>query len=171
MGSNPISSIIVTTGLVRLVNDSDLHWLSGLLEGEGSFLPGPPSEPNKPRITICTTDEDVIQRVSALWGVAYHPLAKRESHHRQAYSAQIRGTRAVEWMQRLRPLMGQRRTEAIDEVLASYQGDLRTVNRRLTPDRIDAIRAAKGSSAAPELAAQYGVSKWTIYKVWQGVLS
>jgi hypothetical protein len=31
------------------IEESDLHWRAGLLEGEGGFLAGPPSAPRSPR--------------------------------------------------------------------------------------------------------------------------
>ena len=58
----------------------DLYWLAGLLEGEGSFMRGPPSRPNMPAIAIQMTDEDVIQRVAQLWAVCYTAPARRASN-------------------------------------------------------------------------------------------
>ena len=49
----------------------DFYWLCGLLEGEGSFMKGPPSRPQYPILTVTSTDEDVLQRVSKLFGVGY----------------------------------------------------------------------------------------------------
>ena len=47
------------------MNERDeFFWLVGLLEGEGSFMPAPPSEPTRPRISIQMTDEDVLSRVA-----------------------------------------------------------------------------------------------------------
>ena len=31
---------------------TELHWLAGLLEGEGSFMAGPPSSPGLPIIAV-----------------------------------------------------------------------------------------------------------------------
>jgi len=47
------------------MEDADFYWLCGLLEGEGSFMKGPPSRPQYPVISMCSTDEDVMQRVSS----------------------------------------------------------------------------------------------------------
>jgi hypothetical protein len=62
-----------------IMTDQDFYWLAGLLEGEGSFLPGPPSAPNSLRIALMMTDADVVARVAALWGVAYHGVRQERS--------------------------------------------------------------------------------------------
>ncbi len=49
----------------------EFFWLVGLLEGEGSFMPGPPSEATRPRISIQMTDENVIRRVARIFGKKY----------------------------------------------------------------------------------------------------
>ncbi len=41
-------------------------WLSGWLEGEGSFMKGPPSQLNLPVVSGCSTDKDVMQRSNSL---------------------------------------------------------------------------------------------------------
>lgn len=51
------------------MSEKELYWLAGLLEGEGSFSPGPTSAPNSARISLTITDADVVARVAALWGV------------------------------------------------------------------------------------------------------
>ena len=35
---------------------AELHWLAGLLEGEGTFMTGPPSSPGLPVIAVNMTD-------------------------------------------------------------------------------------------------------------------
>ena len=42
---------------------TELHWLAGLLEGEGSFMTGPPSSPGLPVIAVNMTDQDVMARI------------------------------------------------------------------------------------------------------------
>ncbi len=55
----------------KAMDERILHWLAGLLEGEGSFLKPPPSAPNTPRITLQMTDEDVVQRVQEIFDLTY----------------------------------------------------------------------------------------------------
>ncbi len=53
---------------MHLTND-DAQWLAGLLEGEGSFLAGPPSARNVPRVALEMTDRDVVARAARLLAV------------------------------------------------------------------------------------------------------
>lgn len=101
------------------MTEVELAWLAGLLEGEGSFLRGPPSAPNTPVAKVQMTDRDVIARVAALFEVGYVNESQHEEY-KTAYQTMLRGERAVELMKRLRPFMGARRQGQIDEVLASY---------------------------------------------------
>lgn len=54
------------------MENNDLHWLAGLLEGEGSFMKPSPSSPNCPIISLQMTDEDIVKRVSLLFNCKYH---------------------------------------------------------------------------------------------------
>lgn len=77
------------------MDDSDLYWLAGLLEGEGTFVAGPPSAPTVPLIRLVMTDGDIVQRAAGLIGrsVQHHP--PREQHHRPSMSTTIKGAAAV----------------------------------------------------------------------------
>ena len=46
---------------------TELHWLAGLLEGEGSFMTGPPSSPGLPVIAVNMTDHDVMARIGQIF--------------------------------------------------------------------------------------------------------
>src|SRR5207249_8812998 len=94
------------------MSDQDFYWLAGLLEGEGSFSPGPPSAPNSITMRLAMTDADVVARVAALWGVSYHEVQKERCRIRgwkPIFFAHLRGKRAADLMRRLQPLMGERR--------------------------------------------------------------
>lgn len=71
------------------------NWLAGLLEGEGTFVAGPPSAPTVPLIRLVMTDGDIVQRAAGLIGrsVQHHP--PREQHHRPSMSTTIKGAAAV----------------------------------------------------------------------------
>jgi hypothetical protein len=106
----------------------EIAWLAGLLEGEGSFLPAPPSSPGTPRIQMQSTDEDVVAKVARLFHVSYHQkhVAGTVSntgitHRKDSYTVAVRGSRAIYLMQRLRPLMGTRRKQQIEQSLSAYE--------------------------------------------------
>lgn len=155
-----------TPGLPHEVSDQDLHWLAGLLEGEGSFFPGPPSAPRRPVLQVSMTDEDIVARAGAMFG---RKISRWQSPNRQwqpTYFLRVTGAKAVAWMTALRPLVGSRRRMQIDRALASYE------------PKPSAILDAAAASAALELLAsgvavgkvaeQFGTSIWCIYDLRAG---
>lgn len=67
------------------------------------------------------TDEEIVQRVAAMWSPAgVFATKSHKPQHAQAFKTQIRGRRAVEWMARLRPYMGSRRQGQIDRAVLGY---------------------------------------------------
>jgi hypothetical protein len=151
------------------LNEMELYWLAGLLEGEGSFSSGPPSAPNSVPISLTMTDEDVVARVATLWNVAYHPVHRKRSVSmgwKQSYFVHIRGKPAVDLMRQLKPLMSNRRREQIERALSSYDPHLR---RKLRPEQITEIRARLNDGCKhSDLARRYGVDRSTISHIKAG---
>ena len=108
---------MLTLGVTRF----DQCWLAGLLEGEGSFMKGSPSKPNKPKISVEMTDEDVVSKAAMLMGVSYQTLPARKASWKTSYRAVLQGQRAVELMRTLKHHMGLRRQTQIKAVLDSYR--------------------------------------------------
>jgi hypothetical protein len=149
-----------------VISTEDLCWLAGLLEGEGSFVAGPPSAPRSPAVQIWMTDRDVMDRVGALLGVAVMVVPSRRAGWRTAYSVRMRGSRAVLWMHLLRPLMGERRRKQIDQAVASYAPDPR---RLLSEQRArDALAKLADGDSVREVAEALGTSVWCIYDLRLG---
>lgn len=151
------------------MSDQEFYWLAGLLEGEGSFSPGPPSAPNSLRITLTMTDADVVARVAALWRVSYHEVRQercRVMGWKPNFFVLLRGKPASELMRRLLPLMGERRQLQIERALASYNPRMR---RKLCPEQVVEIKAqlAEGCKHG-DLAKQYGVDRSTISHIKAG---
>jgi hypothetical protein len=148
------------------IDDADLHWLAGLLEGEGTFIAGPPSAPRSPAVQVAMVDRDIVERAGSLLNGAVTVIASRREGWRTAYCVRVRGWRAVLWMKRLRPLMGVRRQGQIDRAMASYAPDPR---RLLTDERAaEALaRLARGESVR-RVAERFGTSIWCIYDLRLG---
>jgi hypothetical protein len=155
-----------TPGFPEGVSGPDLHWLAGLLEGEGSFLKGPPSAPRHPILALQMTDEDVVARVAAMFGRRASGWQPREARWQRTFMVRVTGAKAVAWMTALHPLMGQRRREQIDRALASYEPRTST----LLDDRSarEALARLRSGSSVREVAAHYGVSVWCIYDLRSG---
>lgn len=148
------------------VPHEDLHWLAGLIEGEGSFLAGPPSAPRSPIVQVSMVDRDIIERAGALLGSGVTVVPSRREGWRTAYCVRIRGARAVRWMERLRPLMGTRRQAQIDRAIASHAPD----PRRLLDDEraTEALARLAAGESVRQVAERFGTSIWCIYDLRLG---
>ncbi len=110
-----------TCELLPQLSLCELHWLAGWLEGEGSFLRGPPSDPRRPRITGQTRDRDVANEVGRLLGVTpsfSYPARERRRGWSPMWRLLRRGHLAMTLMEALHPLMGTRRRSQIESALA-----------------------------------------------------
>lgn len=144
----------------------DLHWIAGLLEGEGSFMKGPPSSPGLPAIQMTMIDRDVVARAATLLGCGVTTVRPRRSHWKESYTLRIKGSRAVEWMGALRPLVGERRRRQIDRAVASYEP---RSNRRLDDEKaVAALRMLADGLSVREVAEHFSVTHWCIYDLRLG---
>lgn len=105
-------------------------WLAGLLEGEGWFAKPCPSSPGRVMIVVASTDEDVVNKVSALMGVGYWKRPPRRDNCKMQYETRLSGRRAAALMRELRPLMMSRRRAAIDAALAEHDAHRAAVQAR-----------------------------------------
>lgn len=100
----------------------ELYWLAGWLEGEGSFVKPPPSDPRRPRISAQTCDADVAWEVGRLLAVSphfTHGARERMKGWSPSWRLLRRGRFAAQVMEALYPLMGSRRRAQIKSALAA----------------------------------------------------
>jgi hypothetical protein len=148
------------------ISDADLHWLAGLLEGEGTFMVGPPSSPGLPIIAVNMTDQDVMARLGRIFERKVQVVRPRNARWQTSYQLRVTGGRAVRWMILLRPLMGARRQTQIDRALASYAPrPVALLNEETARAALDAVAAGDTVKA---VAARFGVSIWCIYDLRLG---
>src|SRR2546430_4691409 len=118
----PVSRFDLSIDAERCGSECDLAWLARLLEGEGTFSINGIAENRYPRISVDMCSEPVIRRAAGILGsLSVRPREPRDERWRVTYFTAVTGARASEWMRRLRPLMGARRTAAIDAALAAYK--------------------------------------------------
>ena len=98
---------------------TDIAWLAGLIEGEGSF--GNHGTSDSPFITITSTDEDIVKRVAYLWNTRIYELKKRESNHKLQFTTRIFSHDAIGWMLTIYSFMGIRRRYKILEVISIWK--------------------------------------------------
>jgi hypothetical protein len=109
----------------------ELYWLGGLLEGEGCFSMVGRSkigESTTPRISIGSSDLDVIQRAQRSLGgtISSCPnkggnLLKKPAVMKNTHYLQIYGRNAVSWMMTLFSLLGERRRNQVVKTLTSWK--------------------------------------------------
>lgn len=144
------------------VTETDIFWLAGLLEGEGSFCKGAPSSPNLPVVSCQMTDEDTIGKVASLFGVKYQTNKARRKNWKRTFTARIRGSGARKLMTELMPFMSIRRQKQMSVALSSY--DPLAIQRRwkhiekMTPDMVSsASERIKNGESLRSVARSYGV--------------
>lgn len=114
------------------MTEIELAWLAGILEGEGSFMCGHPSDPGSVKISMMSTDKDIVERVATLIGnkCSSAQFDGRNPNWKPAYQIQVRGRRAAALMRRLYPLMGKRRQ---GQILRALNNDLAGLPEPLNP--------------------------------------
>jgi hypothetical protein len=144
----------------------ELFWLAGVLEGEGSFCRGPPSQPGSPILQVAMTDADVMERIGQMFGRAVLRIRPRQAHWHVTYLVRVQGAPAVAWMRLLRPLMGKRRQLQIDRAVESYEC---RSNRRLDDKAArEALARLGGGESVRSVAEHFGVTIWCIYDLRLG---
>lgn len=103
-----------------LLTRYEINWLAGLLEAEGCFMAGTPSQPRTPRMYIGMTDYDIIERVAAMLHSSIKHFRIDAEGLKPQYSIQVGGGSFVSLTALLRPLMGQRRQDQIERALSCY---------------------------------------------------
>ncbi len=152
--------------VLRDIDPRDLHWLAGLLEGEGSFFPGAPSSPNLPVLQIQMIDEDVMRRVGDLMERGVYRCRAPRPEWSATYVVRVKGAPAVAWMRLLRPLLGQRRQAQIDRAIASYASKS---NQKLYDWRARrALELLAQGLSVRTVASRLDVSIWCIYDLRLG---
>jgi hypothetical protein len=152
------------------MNQNDIYWLAGLLEGEGSFMKGAPSNKRLPIISMQTTDGDIAEKVGKMFNVKVYSRKRRQEHWKDVYSIRIIGSRAVELMKILKPLMGKRRQEQIQTALDSYVNTTKEEHAsKLNWETVREIRVKMASGqSVKELSQLYNISDKNLFKIKNG---
>ena|SRR5574343_59221 len=109
-------------------DDIESAWLAGYLEGEGCFdMMGQTS----PRIRITSTDLDVMIRAAKTLGSnRVVRVGRVTGGSKIAYYTSLNGPKAIEWMVRLYPMMGQRRKAKILECISCWEDRASWIGRK-----------------------------------------
>ena len=94
-----------------MIKITDIAWLGGLMEGEGSFYLRSGKYPN---ISVGMTAEDTITKVANMWDTGI-------SHRGNMWKAELNGIRAIMWMMTLFPFLGRNRKNTIVEIVRFWR--------------------------------------------------
>jgi len=107
---------------------TDLHWLAGLVEGEGCYRQAKDRRNGKTvgslQLAIGMTDRDVIERAAKLIGSPVYKYEKLPPR-KPIYQAVVSGQKAAGWMMTLYSLMGERRRAKIAELIPKWRRQTR----------------------------------------------
>lgn len=149
------------------MNDLDLYWLAGILEGEGCFSKGTSKTPNRVAITVVMTDKDIVDRVAKLFNVNWVLKINRGDYKTQ-WRTQLRGAKAIKLMHLILPIMGLRRQDKIKEIIQSYDPDLFKKKHTKISDEIISqifIDSHLPGNTLQLVASKYNVSTVTVSHV------
>jgi hypothetical protein len=106
-----------------------IQWLSGYLEGEGSFI-----YTNTLQVSVQSTDKDIVEKVAKLFGKknigSYDPnkYEKKKivrgnsvkTRRKRIYYIAVHGIRAYKILQKIYKYMGQRRKKQINRIIKQF---------------------------------------------------
>lgn len=99
----------------------DIAWVSGLLEGEGCFQQRS-DRYCSPLIALSMTDKDVMIQAAKILGAHKVIRSRRVTiASKDIYRLTVFGSRAMQWMLTLYPLMGERRKAAIAKIIERWK--------------------------------------------------
>ena len=168
------------------INERDLYWLAGLLEGEGSFTTAGRRgrSTRQPVIALGMTDEQPVKRAAQLMGSSVYSYQPRRPNSKRNYQMRVNGKNAVPWLLVLKPLLSPRRQSQIDhclEVAEAMPGTARgerNGHAKLNPTAVKAIRWIQSNRpdiSQDRIAKLYGVNQTTMSHIrtghtWQHIL-
>lgn len=103
------------------LDEKDVCWLAGILDGEGSFCT---LSAKKRLVAICCqmTDRDSIARIAFHFRSSYKLVKRRgvPAHYKPIYATQVSGMRAIAIMRRLYPHLCERRRGQVEDTIANW---------------------------------------------------
>jgi hypothetical protein len=112
---------------MKITKITEIAWLAGILEGEGTFTFAGPT----PTIKIGMTDKDTIEKVKKIIGED-NEISEDEYSNKTLYIYRVYGYKAISWMMTLYSFMSLRRKEKIKEIIIKWQVDNNNMLRRHT---------------------------------------
>lgn len=108
--------------------ETDIAWAAGLFEGEGcfSFSHSSSRRTKTPRMSLVTTDLDVLEKFAGIMGIGgIHPLKQQEGQRKPQYMWVANRGKDFEYgFELLRGHLGKRRLDRGLEIVEGYQSQV-----------------------------------------------
>ena len=140
---------------VHVIDNVDLAWAAGLLEGEGTFGL---QRGTYPRVSCSMTDEDVLQRLQDVLGGQLVAVGRKQEHWKAAWVWAMSGDEAARMLGLIRPYMGKRRGARIDELIAGNEIRMQAKRRVAEAARNAALEYGQGHATYRMVCSKHGVS-------------
>lgn len=105
-----------------MITINQIHWVAGILEGEGSF--GLTNKGKSPAIWISMTDADVIERLRNIidpsMSISITKDERKESY-KDSFRFTINSKKAIQWMMIIYSLMSIRRKAKIRDIISAWK--------------------------------------------------
>lgn len=138
------------------MNEVEVAWVAGLLEGEGSFL----TQTNcySPKVSCQMTDKDVLDKLVSIAGGTMFMVTKRQEHWKDCWAWRISGDPAAELIKSLLPHLGERRRQRASEVLENWYKNGRPYRKSTVIRDQAAQEYLDGIGSLRAIAKKYGIS-------------
>lgn len=141
------------------MNYIESAWVSGLLEGEGSFFTA--TNGYSPQIQCQMTDHDILLRLQSICGGNIYEITKRQPHWKDCWMWKVGGDLAASIMEQILPNMGSRRSRKISGVLELWYTKGRpSKSQDSLSSAVTDYMAGRGTYRS--LEAKYGIGRETI---------
>lgn len=148
---------------------TEFAWLAGIVEGEASLEASG-------TLRIQMTDEDVMRRLSAIFGTRLSLERPRREHWTPTWCTRVTGQRAIQLLEPIEHALGQRRRQQV-RVMREAIGErrIRSIERGATgngrgfvpPTRmarnLEIARRLIADETGTVLAAEYGMTHQNVY--------
>lgn len=120
-----------------------IAWAAGIFEGEGTIILR--RQWHSIYIRVSMTDEDIIEKLAAIWGTTARVWREDPGGTRKAvYRVSLSSDAAVQWLKLMSPFFGKRRTKRMEEAIAWHS---------LRLPRIECAKLARAAQLKSRIAA------------------
>jgi hypothetical protein len=147
------------------MTETEIAWIAGLLEGEGSFLVKTGTQ-GYPVIQCSMTDKDIMIRLQSLCGGSLSSHKPKNLNWKETHVWRLGGVAALDIMSKILPHMGERRTNKILEVMSTSEEHTRakenTKKNRELKHKEAGTAYNNGEGSLREIARRFNVSQVTV---------